>query len=96
MLGITGEDDDFANRMRALGVPLQHSEEIVLIHQNHSEEDTKNSVHSWRFDAKKWNELRRGNVKMLREWFKNRDPIANKNINWGNFNAIIKERIIGD
>jgi GT2 family glycosyltransferase len=92
MEGMTGEDDDFALRMSHSGVPLYRNHEIIGIHQDHSRED-KNDIHSFRFNKKTWNGLRNFNWKLLVAWRKHKDPVANKNINWGSDDAIIKMEI---
>lgn len=91
MLGIAGEDDDFARRMSHYGVPLKRDTRIVGIHQDHSAEDKKSENHSFRFDRRKWKSLRSHNTRLLREWLSKRDPVTNKNIDWGSFDAIIEE-----
>jgi len=94
MLGIAGEDDDLANRIMRWGVPLTRHPEVVGLHQEHSHEDSMDALHSWRFDRRKWHSLRQHNIKLLREWFTDKNPVANRDIDWGCFDAIIKERII--
>lgn len=91
MLGMAGEDDDFARRMSYSGVPLKRDPQIVGIHQDHSAEDKKCQNHSFRFDKRKWKSLRSHNTKLLRDWLVKKDPVANKGIDWGSFEAIIDE-----
>lgn len=43
--GLCGEDDDFANRMRASGVAPVFEHRILGIHQDHSREDFRDGVH---------------------------------------------------
>ena len=93
MLGITGEDDDFAARMRFLGLKLAHDFDIVGIHQNHSREDQKDAVHKVRFNRRQWRNLRAHNVRLLMECRRSGDPIVNKGINWGAEEAIIDMEI---
>lgn len=97
MLGISGEDDDFANRMSHSGVPLIRNPSIEGIHQDHSEEDKKD-LHSFRFDGSKWREFRRHNEIILNKWnrssLKEREAVANKVIDWGSENAIIEKVIM--
>jgi len=92
MEGMTGEDDNFALRMAYSGVPLFRDKMIEGIHQDHSVSD-KNDVHSIRFNKKQWEKLRNHNGKLLKDWAKSLNPIANVNINWGSDDAIIKKEI---
>lgn len=93
MQGICGEDDDFANRMRFSGVRLTHNNKIVGIHQNHYREDRKDNVHNIRFNKKVWKRMRRTNSKHLEANLRNRDPVANHNIDWGTSEAITDKEI---
>jgi hypothetical protein len=92
MRGITGEDDNFAFRMDASGVPLIRNGEILGIHQNHSEADLED-IHSVRQDAPAWRRLRNNNIKLLNSWFVKREALANKDIDWGSAKAIVKKEI---
>lgn len=89
MLGITAEDDDFAERMRFLGLKLTHDFEIIGIHQNHSREDRVDAAHGWRFNETKWRNMRAHNMKLLYDRKKSGDPIVNKGIDWGTDIAIL-------
>jgi glycosyltransferase involved in cell wall biosynthesis len=93
MRGMTGEDDDFAIRMSYSGVPLCRNHEIIGIHQDHSVED-KNDLHCIRYNKKKWHSLRNYSSTLLRSWARNKDPITNKNIEWGKLDAIIVREIL--
>lgn len=92
MLGIAAEDDNIALRIKASGVPLVREPNIEGIHQDHSKEDREDK-HSFRFDKRKWNELRKINVEMLKAWEKSREPVANRGIDWGSEKAIIEKEI---
>ncbi len=92
MLGITGEDDNFAMRMSHSGIPLIRSDDIVGIHQDHGKED-KTDHHSFRFSKTDFNKLVDVNRKFLEEWKINKDPVANKDIDWGTDRAIIKHEV---
>jgi len=92
MEGMTGEDDDFALRMSHSGVPLIRNSNIIGIHQDHSRED-KGDVHAFRFDRRKWRQLREFSGRLLREWAATKDPVANRNIAWGTEKAIIKREV---
>jgi len=89
MLGISGEDDDFAARMRFLGLRLMHDHDILGIHQNHSREDRVDATHKFRFNRSKWRNLRAYNLGLLMDCRKSGDPIVNKGINWGAEEAIV-------
>jgi len=89
MLGITAEDDDFAERMRFLGLKLAHDFEIIGIHQNHSREDRTSTTHGWRFNETKWRNMRAHNMKLLYDRKRSGDPIVNKGIDWGTDIAIL-------
>lgn len=93
MEGICGEDDDFANRLSFLGLELKHNKKIVGIHQNHSREDKKDTVHNIRFDKQLWRKMRNHNLRLLEACKNVCDPIANKNIDWGTEEAIIDKEI---
>lgn len=90
MRGVSGEDDDIALRMSFSGVPLLREHNIVGIHQDHTKSD-KNDFHNYRFDRKEWKRLRTKNTDLLHEWIKHKDPVANKNIDWGTEKAIMKK-----
>lgn len=92
MRGITAEDDNFAFRMYQSGVPLIRNPGIVGIHQDHSNSD-QSDLHSIRQNANEWGKLRNHNIALLNDWFKTKDAVANKNIDWGSNNAIIKKEI---
>ena len=92
MRGITGEDDNLALRMSHSGIPLRRAHDIVGIHQDHSRDDRKD-LHSFRFNRKEWRKLRAVNSRLLHKWLKNKDPVANRDIDWGSENAIIKKEI---
>lgn len=92
MLGIAGEDDNFAMRMSCSGIPLIRSDHIIGIHQDHSEEDKKDH-HSFRFNKNNFNTLANINRKFLEEWKISKNPIANKDINWGTDMAILKHEV---
>lgn len=94
MEGITGEDDNLSHRLIEYGIPLIRNKDIILIHQDHSEEDKFDGVHTFRFSKKLWNKLREKNTDLIDEWYKSKDPVANKKINWGNLNAIIERHYI--
>jgi glycosyltransferase involved in cell wall biosynthesis len=93
MQGISGEDDDFAARMRFLGLQLLHDFDIIGIHQNHSREDRTSKIHKLRFDRSRWRNLRAHNLALLRECRRVGDPIVNKEINWGAEEAIVDMEI---
>jgi glycosyltransferase involved in cell wall biosynthesis len=93
MGGICGEDDDFANRMNFLGVKLEYNRKVLGIHQDHSNEDRVDPVHDIRFNKKKWKKLRAHNLALLSQCISNRDPVANKGIDWGTEKAIITKEI---
>jgi len=88
--GICGDDDDFSNRMKFSGVTPVFEHRIVGIHQDHSEGDQADDSHSvrWKED---WEKLRQVNLNHMRENIKKRDPVVNKNHEWGDLNTIIKE-----
>lgn len=92
MKGITAEDDNFAFRMYHSGVPLIRNHSIIGIHQDHSETDGSD-LHSVRLNKKEWDILRNHNVNLLNNWFVTQDPIANKDIDWGSDNTIVKKEI---
>ena len=90
MEGICGEDDDFAYRMKFLGLNLAHNHDIFCIHQDHSREDKKDFAHRIRFHNAQWRILRSHNLAILLECRKSGNPIVNKDINWGAEEAIVK------
>lgn len=92
MRGVTGEDDNFAARLIASGVPLARNTTIEGIHQDHSRED-RDERHGFRFDKRKWRRFRRHNINLMSGWSKTKEPVANKTIDWGSFNAIIEKEI---
>ena len=92
MEGMTGEDDNFALRMSHSGVPLFREHGIVGIHQDHTANDKKD-IHAFRFDKRTWKQLRDVSHRLSVEWARTRDPVANRGIEWGTYNAIIKEEI---
>ena len=89
--GICGDDDDFSNRMRFAGVTPVFEHKIIGIHQDHSEGDQSDETHSVRWNEN-WEELRQINLNYMRQNLKSRDPIANKNHQWGDLNTIIEEK----
>lgn len=94
MKGIAADDDNFAFRVDAFGVPLIRNNTILGIHQDHSRED-KSDLHSIRKnDINLWNELRDHNIRLLNGWHKDRKYLANENIDWGSEQAIIGEVIL--
>jgi glycosyltransferase involved in cell wall biosynthesis len=88
--GICGEDDDFANRMRFVGITPVFEHKIIGIHQNHDSCDSCNLKHNIR-QSQKWNDLRNHNLNLMYENIKNKDPFANKTHVWGNLETIEKE-----
>jgi glycosyltransferase involved in cell wall biosynthesis len=93
MLGMTGEDDNFADRMRFLGLSIFHDHKILGIHQNHTREDRSDRTHKMRFNEEQWLDLRNNNVKLLWDCRKSGDPIVNKGINWGAEEAILEMKV---
>lgn len=91
MRGICGDDDDFANRINEFGATKVHDFRILGIHQDHSLEDKKDSKRIRR--NKNWEIARIRNTNYLREWetLRNKDPIANKNLDWGSEKIIISK-----
>jgi hypothetical protein len=89
MKGIAGEDDNFANRLMASGLPLKRNHAILGIHQDHSREDKKEDWHKWRFDRREWRRLRNYNDRLFTKWMETKQPVANTEIEWGSENAII-------
>lgn len=85
--GITGEDDDFSNRMKLSGVKPLFDHSMIGIHQNHSEIN-KIGDHSIRFTPK-WKELRNTNLKLLKENIDNKTFVVNKDHIWGDPNVIV-------
>ncbi len=92
MLGISGEDDDLANRLIAKKLEMTRNHDIICIHQDHSLEDKSDSLHSWRYNNVEWRRLRSNNESLLNEWrIKKNKVITNENIDWGSFDAIIEK-----
>lgn len=94
MLGIAGEDDDFANRIQHYGVPIIRSKQIIGVHQDHSREDKKDAFHSWRTNKKEWKSLRNHNMKIINNWKSKPYFVVNKNINWGNLDTINRHEVM--
>ncbi len=90
MRGICGDDDDFANRMRAHGVPSVHDYTLVGIHQDHTRED-RGDPQRIRWNPV-WEKARHQNTKYLEEWpsLRNQDPVANKSRDWGSSNLVLE------
>jgi glycosyltransferase involved in cell wall biosynthesis len=91
--GVCAEDDDFANRMRFLGTVPVFDHRMIGIHQNHESNDQKDTTHNMR-STKKWAELRNHNISLMKENLIKKDPIANKNHEWGNLDTIISKEIL--
>lgn len=93
MEGITAEDDNFAFRLNAFGVPLIRDQEIIGIHQNHTREDG-NDLHAVRSkNPNTWTFLRNHNINLLNSWWRTENPVANQGIDWGTNDAIIEKEI---
>lgn len=87
MMGICGDDDDFANRMRMSGVIPVFNHKMIGIHQDHSDTD-KNDNHSVRFTSK-WSVLRKINLALLRKRLQSGDPVANRDHVWGSADTVV-------
>jgi glycosyltransferase involved in cell wall biosynthesis len=93
MEGICGEDDDFASRMKFLGLTLRHNHDIFCIHQDHAREDRADSDHKIRFNKELWRHLRQHNMRLLDSCMWSGDPIVNKGIDWGTEKAIVDLKV---
>lgn len=89
MQGISGEDDDFANRMKLSGTFTLFDHSMIGIHQNHLSAN-KIGDHSVRFTPK-WKELRETNLKFLRENIDNKTFVANSDHVWGDPGVIVSK-----
>jgi glycosyltransferase involved in cell wall biosynthesis len=86
--GLCGEDDDFANRMRFSGVTPVFDSRIIGLHQDHSREDKNDNIHINRTDGLGYG-LWEHNYKLMKENIKKKDPIVNKNHDWGSLDLIV-------
>lgn len=93
MLGISGEDDDFAERMSLSGIKLLHDRRITGIHQDHTREDRLHPDHKFRFNKREWDNLRNLNCALLEKCMNGDEFIVNKNIEWGTEKAIIYKEV---
>lgn len=91
--GICAEDDDFANRMKFLGVIPVFDHKMIGIHQNHESRDRQDETHNARFTSK-WAELRSHNIRLMRENLVAKDPVVNKGHEWGDLRTIISKEIL--
>lgn len=94
MRGICGDDDDFVNRIEALGIPRIHDFRMNGIHQDHSVDDIKDRQRIRRSAI--WEEARKINTQYLEDWYtkRNRTPLANINRDWGSDRVILHKEII--
>jgi glycosyltransferase involved in cell wall biosynthesis len=83
--GYCGEDDDFSNRMRMMGIIPIFEQEILGIHQDHSSENTEE--HKLRFSKQ---ELKQRNLKIMKGNLKNKNVIVNINHTWGDPKVITR------
>jgi len=86
--GFCAEDDDFSNRMKMFGVTPVFEHNIIGIHQDHSNLNTKK--HILRYTEK---EMRDKNLLLMRENLKNYNYIANTDHIWGDPKVIISHEI---
>ncbi|MFA5048801.1 MAG: glycosyltransferase family A protein [Patescibacteria group bacterium] len=91
--GLCAEDDDFANRMKFLGINPVFEHRMIGIHQDHSIVDKNDEVHNVRF-TKKFNQLKSNNLILMKENLLSKNPISNNNIEWGNLEAIVSKEIL--
>lgn len=89
MKGICGDDDDFANRIDALGVKKVHDFRMVGIHQDHSIEDRLDPKRRRKSPA--WEQARMRNTKYLDDWYtaRQKTPYANKGRDWGSERVVL-------
>lgn len=94
MKGICGDDDDFANRIDALGIKKTHDFRIEGIHQDHTAEDRLDPKRRRRSNV--WEVARLRNTKYLDDWYtvRNRTPYANLNRDWGSDRLILSKHVI--
>ncbi|MHA2218614.1 MAG: hypothetical protein ACXACY_22025 [Candidatus Hodarchaeales archaeon] len=80
--GFCAEDDDFANRMRMSGIIPVFEHKIVGIHQDHSEEDNIDMIHSIR-NTPEGTKMRHRNIELMKQNLLNRRIVANNDHIWG-------------
>lgn len=91
MRGICADDDLIRYRLCDVGAKNIHDFRIIGIHQDHSLADRKDPKRiRWN---PTWEKARLRNTKYYEDWLKtpNRDPIANKNRDWGSDKLIINK-----
>jgi len=80
--GICGEDDDFANRMRMVGVEPVFEHSIIGIHQDHSREDHEDGIHLDRKQGEGYL-LWVHNFGLMKSNKEKGNPLANVGHEWG-------------
>jgi len=93
--GLCGEDDDFANRMKFLGVTPVFEPRILGIHQDHSREDHGDGVHIPRNEGAGYH-FWVHNMKILKANLASQDPVTNQNYEWGSPSLITLDETYGD
>jgi glycosyltransferase involved in cell wall biosynthesis len=92
--GLCGEDDDFANRMRASGVTPVFEHRIVGIHQDHSREDHGDGIHVDRRHGSGLS-LKAHNLVLMRDNLARKVVKVNEGHDWGSANLIVFDEAFG-
>lgn len=92
--GLCGEDDDFSNRMKLAGVTPVFEPRILGIHQDHSREDAGDGIHIDRHEGPGYN-FWVHNIKLLKANIASKDPVTNKEHEWGSSDLIVLDETYG-
>lgn len=92
--GLCGEDDDFSNRMKLAGVTPVFEPRILGIHQDHAREDAGDGIHIDRRDGPGYN-FWVHNMQILKANIASKDPVTNKDYEWGSSDLIVLDETYG-